>query len=381
MDITIYNTDREREGIVDVYESLIWTDRYGEPGDFELVVPISDEMLTLLAHDNYVSIPSSDDWMVIEVLTIKTDETEGDKLVVSGRSLLSLFERRQEPSGLAFGFGGIPPIPYRADLVLERFVDWAFADNSPTVASGAEKEVAYITSERSTDSRILAGDQVTDIPVDYRTAVSTRGMMEKMLSLNILWGVGIKAEVNASREFVFSVYLGQDRTRSQTDNDIVVFSPEFNNLLSSEWTISKRAYKNVMYSVSAAEPPPEHRVYWWDNKPSDTPEGLDRREGYESGRHISAYEPGTTTPKSTSDYEDDLHLFAREELEKVRPYSFFTGQALDVTFVYGTHYSLGDIVQFENQYGLSGIAMVTEVTYSEDLGGTELYPTFEFINE
>lgn len=37
MDVTVLNTNLDAVSIVDVYESFIWTDRYYEYGDFELL--------------------------------------------------------------------------------------------------------------------------------------------------------------------------------------------------------------------------------------------------------------------------------------------------------------------------------------------------------
>ena len=56
MNIYVLNEQFQKTSIIDVYESFIWTDRYYESGDFELVVPASIEMVSILQKDLYLSI-------------------------------------------------------------------------------------------------------------------------------------------------------------------------------------------------------------------------------------------------------------------------------------------------------------------------------------
>ena len=54
MDIYILNEALEQIGIIDEYESLIWTRRYYAAGDFELYLPASAAVLDLLRVDRYL---------------------------------------------------------------------------------------------------------------------------------------------------------------------------------------------------------------------------------------------------------------------------------------------------------------------------------------
>jgi hypothetical protein len=47
VDIFVLDTEFRPVSIIDVYESLIWTDRYDEYGDFELYISMSPDPLTL----------------------------------------------------------------------------------------------------------------------------------------------------------------------------------------------------------------------------------------------------------------------------------------------------------------------------------------------
>ena len=54
MEIYVLNRNREIVGVVDHYESLIWTSRYYEAGDFEIYIQASPETIELFSLDNYV---------------------------------------------------------------------------------------------------------------------------------------------------------------------------------------------------------------------------------------------------------------------------------------------------------------------------------------
>ena len=53
----------------------------------------------------------------------------------------------------------------------------------------------------------------------------------------------------------------------------------------------------------------------------------------------------------------------------------------DCSYEYGKDYNMGDLVYVETGYGQSGTARITEMIFSYDNDGFELYPTFEFQNQ
>ena len=51
MDLYVLNKSLETTGVIDSYESLIWTPRYYTYGDFELYLPATDYNIKLIASD------------------------------------------------------------------------------------------------------------------------------------------------------------------------------------------------------------------------------------------------------------------------------------------------------------------------------------------
>ena len=51
MDIYVLNSNFEKIGVIDAYQSVIWTTRYFTPGDFEVYIPADKDLLNLLQVD------------------------------------------------------------------------------------------------------------------------------------------------------------------------------------------------------------------------------------------------------------------------------------------------------------------------------------------
>src|SRR5689334_16206887 len=94
MDITVYDTNMVAVAIVDDVESFLWTDRFDRYGDFELYSDFSYQLLNIFQPDRYLQIKYSGHTMIIESVEIKTTADHKDKIVVKGRSLTSMLDRR-----------------------------------------------------------------------------------------------------------------------------------------------------------------------------------------------------------------------------------------------------------------------------------------------
>lgn len=94
MELLVLNTTFESIAVVDTYESLIWTDRYNAYGDFEIFFAMDTGLLEYLKEDNYLWLKESEHCMIIEEIKIDSDTEDGNHLIVTGRSLESILERR-----------------------------------------------------------------------------------------------------------------------------------------------------------------------------------------------------------------------------------------------------------------------------------------------
>ena len=54
MELLVLDTDLIAVDIQDTYQSLIWTDRYDQYGDFELKLPMDSSLLSVLQQNYYL---------------------------------------------------------------------------------------------------------------------------------------------------------------------------------------------------------------------------------------------------------------------------------------------------------------------------------------
>lgn len=352
MNLFILDTNLDVVAIVDEYESIIWTERYDQYGDFELKLPVSAEALTYLKQDYYVENPEFEHLMIIEKILINSDVEKGNYLTVSGRSLESILDRRI--------VWGCQTISGTLQNGIKALLNSAFIN-----PSDANRKVGNFVFKQSTDPAItglrltaqFTGDNLYDI-VCY-----------VCMELNL----GFKITLSDDKKFVFELYAGKDRSYNQIENPYVVFSPKFENVLYSNYIESKIALKNI--TLVGGEGEGAARKFAVTGAGGV---GLDRREMFTDARDISSDMGADEEPLSDSEYAALLVQRGNEGLVETIEVQSFEGEMDTVTmFVYGVDFNKGDIVQIANEYGHETASRVIEVIISENEEGRTVYPTFK----
>ena len=94
MELWVLDSKLQAIHLMDTFESLIWTDRYYECGDFEIHSSVTDILRKVLVSDNYLWSKNSEHTMIVEDIQIESDVEDGGRLTVTGRSLESILDRR-----------------------------------------------------------------------------------------------------------------------------------------------------------------------------------------------------------------------------------------------------------------------------------------------
>lgn len=354
MDLYIANTEFENIFVLDSYNSLIWTDRYNSYGDFEIYTNMNISLLEYLKQDYYIRRDDSEHVMIIEKILIKSDVEEGDKLTVSGRSLESILDRRI--------IWGQKTLTGNLQDAIETLLNENII--SP---SKPERKIDNFIFEESTD------ETITSLTIDAQyVGDNLYDVMKKICEER---SIGFKITLNDNNQFVFKLYSGVDRSYEQTDNSYVVFSPSFDNLLSTNYMESKSSYKNV--SLVGGEGEGSARKFTAVGNSS----GMDRRETFTDASYVSMeQEDGTTL--SNDEYIYLLRQKGNEDLAENAVVVSMEGEAeTQIMFKYGEDFFNGDIVQVIDAYGHDVRARVYEIVTSEDESGFSVYPTFTMIEE
>ena len=349
MSIVVLDTDLVPVGVVDTHESFIWTERYYAYGDFEIYMPATREALDLLQVDRYISIPTSNRLMIVESRHIVADVESGDYLTVAGRSLESILTRRVIWDEVSFAGN------------LQDAIQTLLNQNiiSPTLG---DRRIPNFVFQASTDPRITClainakycGDSlytiITEICDNYK--------------------IGFKIELNSSNQFVFSLYKGNNRSYSQETYPYVVFSKQYENILSSDYSEDSKELKNVaLVGGEIIEDEPRKYTSVGDAT------GLNRREVFVDASSISSKDGEEDLDPAV--YENKLRNKGTEELVTYAQVTDIDAEVdFSVMYIADRDYYLGDEVQVIDEYNIDTRARVTEYIVSYSDTGTCVRPTF-----
>lgn len=257
MDILIQNKDFVPVKILDTYKSAIWTERFRQAGDFEIVTSL--DALDYLQKGYYLTRSDSDRVMVVEGFQIETSAEDGNYLIVNGRSIESLLDRR------------IIWDQTIVDSKLDTAVKKLVTENiiSP---SDENRKIPMIEYKDSTDAKIDA--------MTINAQFTGDNLYDTICNICETYDIGWKITFQDLTRLVFELYSGTDRSYEQTDNAYVVFSPAFDNIINSNYVESDSKLKNV--ALIAGEDKAEDRKRVTIGEGS----GVDRRELYVDARDL-----------------------------------------------------------------------------------------------
>lgn len=368
--------DKNYDGIamIDTFTSAIWTARYDEAGDFEIYTPVRLDYLQAMQIGNYLWNRDSDRLMIIETVEIETDAENGPQLIVTGRSLESILDRRIVTSSQNFS-GNLQSVLF------------AIIQNE-IISSGGTRRIPGFSLKASSNSRI------TRISI---SELSVRGenVYDVVCSLCQANKIGWRILPKGAGGFEFELYVGIDRSYAQSVNPYVTFSPSFENLLNSNYIKSFKSYKNSIYAVGTYQKEvvlqnkykddngewvveeqttyEEAEVVTWQYSETATPSGLARREMFIDNGGVNDGEQGGEYATWNAVNKEK----AIAELGEHQTTTAFEGK-LEATrqYIYGEDFDIGDIVQVENEFGITGTVYISEIVFSQDASGITITPTF-----
>ena len=356
MDILVLDTNFNAVDIIDTYESFIWTDRYNEYGDFELYIAANSEHMSKLQKGYYLWNSNSEHVMIIDTKEIDSDIENGNKMIISGSSLESILNRRIIWGQTIISGNLQDGIKY----LLEKNVI------NPSIA---ERKINNFVFKESTDATI------TNLKIQAQ--FTGDNLYDAIRSICNEYQIGFKITLNDNNQFVFELYSGINRSYSQSINPYIVFSPNFENIINSNYYDSDKNLKTVTLVAGEGEGADRRVVVVTDQNGGGS--DLDRREMFTDARDISSIIEGDQT-LSDDDYNAQLAQRGSEDLYEYDTIKSFDGQVeTSYMYKYGEDFFMGDIVQLADEYGNEVSSRVTEYIYSHDSNGIEAYPTFSSI--
>lgn len=378
MDLKILNKDFEVVGIVDDYISLIWNERFRSAGDFELHLFANSDIIKIAKKDFYLYRENTDYVMIIRKIEITTDFDEGNKLVLTGHSLEGILKKRVIARQLeASNYDN-----------LEEYIKAIIGSNitSPKNASRKIPTFDYIDS---------GSDLIKSITVDDQATVGDT-VYDKIVSLCNSEDIGFRVRLTDTNRFEFKLYSGVDRSYDQNERTAIIFSQEYDNLISSDFYSDADEIKTSAIIAGPKREP--HTITIGGQSATvyvdqvitslgDEYTGMDREEVFIEKTDVNRYYDYNTGWDDVGSFEywyDDatfsklLQEAAQIDLERYKTNEVFSAEVDPLgAWKYDIDYSLGDIVQVKDGYGQEGKVRVVSYIISDGPDGYQEYPTFE----
>lgn len=356
MEVYILDDLLRRTAVIDQFNSMIWTERWQDKGDFELVVNSSPAMRSLLKPGKQIAITESDRVMEIEYLEDAHDD-EGRKILkATGPSLEHILENRVATDGMA-GFGAE--------------TGWMISGTPGNVARYIFNQICVVGILSTSDiipfyqaGSLYPPGSISENATTFAMEVPINSVFGAVKELCEQYELGFRLVRNFDlSQLYFDIYSGDNRTTQQSSLPPVIFSPELENMKNTTEVNSIAEYKNVCYVFGKNG----SEIVYADNTTATT-SGFARRVMYVDANDVT--EPAGANLTSI------LRNKGLDALAKQRPITAFDGEIDQYSkYKYKLHYYLGDLVEMRNADGATNQMRVTEQIFVCDGEGDRSYPT------
>lgn len=277
----------------DSFESLIWPERYRGYGDFEIYAPVNQETLKVIKTiqrdleinlDSFAYLKGSESQMVIENIEITTDSESGNHVIISGRGLESLLERR---------------------IIWEKTILNGNIQNGVKTLINDSIINPKLSERKISNFKFLISDDEYINSLTINSQYTGTNLYEVIMDICNRFDLGFDVVLDSNNDFVFSLTHGEDRSYDQNKNNYVVFSPKYENIVNSDYIESSKEYKNVTLVAGEGEGVLRKKIT------VGRATGIMRRELYTDARDIQSesydeYEDLESDKEKLNSYQEDL---------------------------------------------------------------------------
>lgn len=355
MELYILDDLLRRETLIDRFESLIWTERFNDDGDFQLSVISNTAGRAFFKEGKKLAMNKSLRVMQIESV-VDGISAEGEAtLEIEGPSLEQLLDHR---------------VARPVSTSIETDPTWDLAGPPAVVARKIFDDIVRLGLLTPLDKipflkpgAYMPASGIPEIPDPILISIEPKSVRAALQELCKQWVMGYRLlRPDDSSSLYFDIYTGTDRTTGQTIYPSVVFSPGLDNLQNIKSVRTIEGTKNVALVISKTG---SLMVY-----PPDAAtdiDGFDRRVLVVVANDIDSNNPDPIAA---------MTQLGRSELSKYRAFAAFDGEINpNSQYVYGRDYNLGDLVELQSGDGQANKMRVVEQIFAQDREGERSYPT------
>lgn len=360
MELYILDNLFRRETVVDRFESLIWTERFKDLGDFELVINSSKANRSIFLEGSRLALNESKRVMCVETIEDKKDDEGREVLTITGKSIEQILDDR------------VAALTLKPAAETEK---WVMIDTPAKIAREIYKVICVDGWNHVGDklpfvstTNLYPPDTLPEPTEIVQIDLPVTTVLDGIKQVCDVFGLGFRMVRHADDgKLYFNIYAGNDRTTQQSSLTPVLFSADLDNLTNVTTLRSIESFKNTAYVFS---PYGSKMVYADLVDPSIA--GFERRVLMVD---VTDAEEGM----SAANLSALLTQRGKEALAAHRSLTAFDGEIPEFgSYKYGTQYELGDLVEMRNADGASNNMRVTEQIFVSDSEGERSYPTLSF---
>lgn len=323
MELNIFHMDTfERLGIIDEFQLLEITTNYKKHSELELLVSATEENIDYFIANN------DDIFLTVGIGKVRGYLIESVKYTDEKKTTLEVYCKS-----------------------LSSMLGWRQIDVQQTYRGNVEQVIrSFVNANAVTPTNInrkidnLILGNLSGITETTEESYSNKELGESLWEICLKFDIAYEIFADITNKmFEFVVWKGTDRSTNQTIRDAVIFSKEFDNVLSQNYTDDKSDYRNTV--IIAGEGDGVARTYLVvgnENK------GRKRREMFVDARDLQSSESDQTKMSQTA-YEALLIERAKnKQVEYERVQSFETDIVYDSQFTFGSDYFMGDLITIRN---------------------------------
>lgn len=380
-DVLVYDDNWELQTIVDNYESLVWTDKAKECGDFELYMYYDPDIWKIIKLGTFLRIKDSEHTMMIGKRDLKDTFEDAPRMIFTGKSMEYITSRR-----VVYKQIDVTETPGNIvnKLLDENCIDGPFLQQFAPDPTNPNKKYRGITGlyRDKSNWQLELGDVKISKQYIGQNIYEAISELVKTYSSSMCYIIVHHTDDNKWR---WRLGTGIDHSWNQGTNEWITFSSDFNNLKSSEFAQDNEKYANAFY-ITGADPGdgksritiPIERIV------DDTPNGgfisgMKRIEKWIDGSNVKLKdENNKDIPMRT--YVNELLSYGHASMREYVTETSFAGDVdPKVQWVYMRDYQLGDIVNVIDDMGNGAMCAIDGVTITADRNGIVIMPDFKAI--
>lgn len=380
-DVLVYDDNWELQTVVDNYESLVWTDKAKECGDFELYMYYDPDLWKTIKLGSFLRIQDSEHTMMVNKRDLKDTFEDAPRMIFTGKSMEYITSRRVV-------YKQIDVTGRPGDIVNklldENCIDGPFLNQFAPDPTNPNKKYRGITGLYRDGS-------------NWRQELGDNQISQQYLGQNIYEAVSELVKTYSSPMCYIFVHhtddnkwrwrlgTGVDHSWNQGTNEWITFSSDFNNLKSSEYVQDNEKYANAFY-VTGADP--------GDGKPRMTIpiersmkdvshggfiSGMNRVEKWIDGSNVKLKDDNNhDVPMQT--YMSELQAYGYSSMREYVTETSFTGDVdPNVQWAYMRDYHIGDLVNVGDGMGNGAMCAIDGMTITADRNGIVIVPDFKAV--